>query len=202
MCPGRPAARARTSLDAGLEDVEGGEEGDGVEIALDGGAVADGAPAFVEGDAPVEAEDVGAGFGHGGEHGGGVDAEVDDGDAEGLDALDELGGGGEAVLAIVGDGEGAGPGVEDLDAVGAGFDLLLRVGDEDGDELLHEQGPGAVVGVHHLLGFDVVARAAAFDHVAGEGEGRAAEADDAEAVAVGARGRSGRRLFRWPWRRR
>ncbi len=60
------------------------------------------------------------------------------------------------------------------------------VGDEDGDELLHEERPGAVVGVHQLLGFDVVARAAAFDHVAGEGEGRAAEADDAEAVAVGA----------------
>ena len=40
--------------------------------------------------------------------------------------LDELGGGGEAVLAVVGDGEGAGPGVEDLDDVGAGFDLLLR----------------------------------------------------------------------------
>ena len=70
---------------------------------------------MVEGDAPVEAEDVGAGFAHGGEEGGGVDAEVDDGDAEGFDALDELGGGGEAVLAVVGDGERAGPGVEDLD---------------------------------------------------------------------------------------
>ena len=64
--------------------------------------------------------------------------------------------------------------------------MLLGVGDEDGDELLHEEGPGAVVGVHHLLGFDVVAGAAAFDHVAGEGEGCSAEADDAEAVAVGA----------------
>ena len=118
---------------------------------------------------------------------GGVDAEIDDRDAERLDALDELGGGGEAVLAVVGDGEGADPGVEDLDAVGAGFDLLLRVGDEDGVELLHQERPCAVVGVHHLFGFDVVARAAAFDHVAGEGEGRAAEADDAKAVAVGAR---------------
>ena len=38
-------------------------------------------------------------------------------------------------------------------------------------------------GVHEALGFDVVARAAALDHVAGEGEGRAAEADDAELVA-------------------
>ena len=86
MWPGRPAAASRISCDAGFEDVCGGEEGDGVEVALDGDAVADGAPAFVEGDAPVEAEDVGAGFAHGGEEGGGVDAEVDDGDAEGLDA--------------------------------------------------------------------------------------------------------------------
>ena len=37
--------------------------------------------------------------------------------------------------------------------------------------------------VHHLLGVDVVARAAAFDHVAGQRVGRAAEADDSEPVA-------------------
>ncbi len=172
--------------DAGLEDVEGGEEGDGVKVALDGAAGTGGAPALVEGDAPVETEDVGGGFGHGGEYGGGVDSKIDDGDAEGFDALDELGGGGEAVLAVVGDGERAYPGVKDLDAVGAGFYLLLRVGDEDGVELLHEEGPRAVVGVHHLLGFDVVAGASAFNHVAGEGKRSAAKADDAEAVAVGA----------------
>jgi len=35
------------------------------------------------------------------------------------------------------------------------------------------------------LGFDVVAGAAALDHVAGDGEGRAAEADDAELVSIG-----------------
>jgi hypothetical protein len=181
---GSAGAESKDFANAGLEDVERGEEGDGVEVALDGSAVTDGAPALIEWDAPVEAEDVGPGLGHGGKHGGCVDAKVDDGDAEGFDALHELGGGGEAVLAVVGDGERADPGVEDLDAVGAGFYLLLRVGDEDRIELLHQQRPCAVVCVHHLLGFDVVARAAALDHVAGEGEGCAAEADDAKAVAI------------------
>ena len=49
--------------------------------------------------------------------------------------------GGEAVLAVVGDGERSGPGVEDLDDVGAGFDLLGGVVDEDGHEFFHQEGP-------------------------------------------------------------
>jgi len=127
--------------DAGLEDGFGREEGDGVEIALDRGGVAEGVPGAVERCAPVEAEDVGAGFLHGGEERGSVHAEVDDGDAEGADALDEFCGGGEAVLAVVGGGERPGPGIEDLDDVGAGFDLLLGEGGEDGDEFLHQERP-------------------------------------------------------------
>ena len=100
---------------------------------------------------------------------------------------------GEAELAVVVDGERAGPAVEDLDDVGAGFDLLAGEAGEHGDKLFHQQRPGGGLGaagksgrVHHFFRFDVVARAAAFDHVAGEGEGCAAEADDAECVAVGA----------------
>ena len=87
---------------------------------------------------------VGSGLAHGGEEGCGVDAEVDDGDAEGLNIADELGGGGEGVVAVVGGGERADPGVEDLDDVGTGFDLLGGVGDEDGDEFLHQEGPARV----------------------------------------------------------
>src|ERR1700679_594274 len=63
--------------DAGFEDVVRCEEGDGVKVALHGAAAANGAPAFVEWDAPVEADDVGPGFGQGGEHGCGVDSEID-----------------------------------------------------------------------------------------------------------------------------
>jgi len=119
--------------DAGFEDGFRGEQGDGVEIALNGAAWAGGADAFIEGDAPVEAEDVCSGFAEGGEQACGIYAEVDDGDAEGLDALDEFCGGGEAVPAVIRDGECACPGVEDLDDVGAGFYLLGGVGDEDFD---------------------------------------------------------------------
>ncbi len=117
-------------LYAGVDDVLRGEEGDWVEVALDGTAGACGLPAFSQRDAPVETEDIGSGLAEGGEERGGVHAEVDDWDTEGADTLDEFGGGGEAVLAVVGDRERAGPGVEDLDDVGSGFDLLLRVGDE------------------------------------------------------------------------
>ena len=42
--------------------------------------------------------------------------------------------------------------------------------------------PCGGLAIHEGLGVDVVARAAALDHVAGEGEGRSAEADDAEAI--------------------
>src|SRR5580658_6271270 len=63
--------------DAGFEDLFGSEESDRVEVALHGGVVSDGAPAGVERDAPVEADDVGAGLAEGGKEAGGVDAEVD-----------------------------------------------------------------------------------------------------------------------------
>jgi len=62
MCPGRPAAAAEDLCDAGAEEIGRGEEGDGVEVALDGDGVAQGAPGPIERGAPVEAEDVGAGL--------------------------------------------------------------------------------------------------------------------------------------------
>ena len=50
--------------DAGCEDVRRGEEGDGVEVALDGYGVVELAPGAVERGAPVEAEDIAAGVAH------------------------------------------------------------------------------------------------------------------------------------------
>ena len=44
-------------------------------------------------------------------------------------------------------------------------------------QLAHQRIPVAGRVVHHLLGVKIVARAAAFDHVAGESEGRSAETD-------------------------
>src|ERR1035437_1065091 len=72
--------------DAGSEDLFGGEESDGVEVALDGDGVVEGAPGLIKRSAPVEAEDVAGGLAHGGQDRCGVDTEVDDGDAKSLDA--------------------------------------------------------------------------------------------------------------------
>ena len=166
MWAGLSAGESEDFFHAGFDDVLWGEERDGVEVALHRAAGADRAPAFVERDAPVEAEDVGACFAHRGEKRCSVDAEVDDGHAQG---------GARAGL-VLSWGRGSIGGSRWTESApaqeskiwmtsGTGFDLLLRVGDEHGDELFHEQRPGAAGGVHHLLGFDVVARAAAFDHV-------------------------------------
>ncbi len=75
-------------LDAGFEDRFWGEERDRIKIALDGACVVHLAPGFVERRAPVEADDVGAGFTHGWEQAGGVYAEVDDWNAHLLDGAD------------------------------------------------------------------------------------------------------------------
>lgn len=52
-----------------LDDVSWGEQGSGVEIALDASVPANASPALIEGDTPVEAEDGSTGFGHGFEEG-------------------------------------------------------------------------------------------------------------------------------------
>ena len=50
--------------DAGFDYFFGGEERDGVEVALDGDGVVEVAPGAIDGRAPVEAEDVAAGLAH------------------------------------------------------------------------------------------------------------------------------------------
>ena len=89
---------------------------------------------------------------------------------------------GQHEVAIVGDAQRACPAIEDLDDVGAGGDLLRGVFAEDGDELVEQHPPRGGLAIHQRLGVDVVARASALDHVAGEGERCSAKADDAEAV--------------------
>ena len=174
---------AQNLFDALLEKFDRGEERDGIEIALHCVTVADGAPAFVEGLPPVEADHVGAGRSHGFEQARGFNAEVDDGHAQSLHGADEALGRFEGIVAIVGETERADPAVEDLNDVGAGLHLQAAVLGQHDDELVEEAAPGEGVAIHHLLGVDVIARAAAFDHVAGQRERRAAKADDAEAIA-------------------
>ena len=105
------------------------------------------------------------------------------GDAGLLQALHQVGHVRQNVAAIVFDAQAAHPAIENLDGVGAGAHLLGGILGGHRDQLLHQFVPRGGRGVHHLLGEKIVARASAFDHVAGEGEGRAAESDDGELVA-------------------
>lgn len=88
------------------------------------------------------------------------------------------GGGGGDVALVIGQAEGAGPGVEQLRGRGAGFKLRLEeetrgVGGPVGQGL-----PGLGVRVHHRPRAEVVARRAAFHHVGGQGERSARETDE------------------------
>ena len=114
---------------------------------------------------------------------GGFDAKVDHRHAHLLHGTDQPLRGLEGVLAIVGQAQRTHPTVKNLDHVGAGIDLKPAILFEHHDNLVQQHPPGVGVGVHHLLGVDIVFRSAPLDHVAGQGVGRAAEANDAHAVA-------------------
>ena len=60
--------------------------------------------------------------------------------------------------------------------------MLRGIFAEHDNELVEQHAPCRGLAIHQGLGVDVVARASALDHVAGEGEGRSAETDDAEAI--------------------
>ena len=80
-------------------------------------------------------------------------------------------------LVVVPRAEDAGPGVEELDHVGAGVDLRRDVGGEALGEALEQRVPDLGLAVHQLLGGEEVAAAATLDEVARDRERRAAEAD-------------------------
>ena len=75
----------------------------------------------------------------------------------------------------------ADPGVEELHDLGAGGDLRLEVVDDDLGDDAHEAAERHRVLVHELLHVRVVARVAALDDVARQGERRAGEADERDA---------------------
>ena len=95
-----------------------------------------------------------------------------------LQALDELRGRHQRVAAIVLHAQAADPAVEDLQHVGAGAHLLGGVFRQHVHQLADQLVPNFGRVVHQLLHFQVVTRPAALDHVAGQRERRAAEADD------------------------
>ena len=89
----------------------------------------------------------------------------------------------EGVLAIIGQPQRTYPTVEDLNHIRAGRHLKAAILRQHHHDLVQKAAPRIGVRVHHPLGVNVVARAAALDHVAGQRVRRAAEADDAQPVA-------------------
>ena len=96
------------------------EKQDGIEIALYGAAMVEGAPAPVEWDAPVEANDLGSSFIHGGKERGAVGAEINNRRSSFLQTLDEAGDVRKNVTAIVFHPETSNPAIENLNYIGAG----------------------------------------------------------------------------------
>src|ERR1700721_307513 len=159
------------------------EQEDGIEIALHGAAMMEIAPALVERDAPIETDDVGASFIHGGEKGGAIGTEINNGSAGLLQALDHGGDVGQNVAAIILDTQATDPAIENLDDVSAGAHLCGGVLGGDIHKLGHQLVPVRGRVVHHLLGWELMGGPAAFNHVAGESERRTAEADDGKFIA-------------------
>ena len=84
-------------------------------------------------------------------------------------------------LAVVGAARGAGPRIEDLDRLRAGFDLRAQVVGDHVGEAIAEPVPRRGLRVHERLGPRVAGRRPAFDRVGGQRERRAAEADQRHA---------------------
>ena len=182
--PGPSVGQAQNVFGAPLQLRPRRKQQHGIEVALHGTGMSHGAPAFVEGNAPIQADDLRAGFRHRGQQGGAVGAEVDDGHVSFLlQSPDELRGGQQGVAAIIFHAQAADPTVEDLQHVGARAHLRRGVLHQHVRQLGDQLVPNLGRVVHQLLDFQIMPRPAALDHVAGQGKRRAAEADDRQLVS-------------------
>src|SRR5438309_7905612 len=110
-------------------------------------------------------------------------AEVNDRPATRAQPGDELARVGQHELPVILRIQASDPAIEYLECRSAGRNLHRPKFREHSDERLHQPLPGCRRTVHHLFGFDVVARTTTFDHVAGKRERRATETDDRQAIA-------------------
>src|SRR5271155_5592396 len=125
-----------------------GEEGYRVEVALDRAGVVERAPALIERNPPVEAENIRAGHAHGGKQASGIDSKIDDWDTELLDFADENFGRRENEIAVVSDAERSSPTVEDLDHVRSSSHLLSSVFAKHGHQFIEQQPPRSGLAIH------------------------------------------------------
>jgi len=140
------------------------------------------APATVERDAPVEADDLGSGLVHRGKQRGAIGAKINNWRAGFLQTLNQAADVRQNVAAIIFYAQAADPAVKNLDDIGSGTHLRGGIFGGNVDQLAHQLIPVSGRVVHHLLGVEIMTRAAAFDHVTRKSEGRSAETDDGDFV--------------------
>ncbi len=175
MWPGRPPAASRIADRRRLDAREGPEQQRGIEVPLHAAIAADPLPPLVEPDAPVEADHVAPGLGHRLEQVRGAGSEVDRRHVDGVEdsfriRRDEL-------LVVVA-GEGADPGVEELNRIRARLDGRAQIGLRGHGELLAQRVPDLGRAVHAALRDRELTRRPALDEVARDRERAAAEADE------------------------
>ncbi len=149
-----------------------------VDVALDGVIVTNAFPGIVERNAPIDTDDGTAGITLRFEERGGVGAEVNDGHAGCFEVAEDVADVRRDVLAIVFGRKSAGPGIEELNGLHAGFDLSAKEAPNDLGDLAHELGEKRGVAPHQLFGVKVIRGPSAFDEIAGDGERRAGKTDE------------------------
>src|SRR5699024_816215 len=87
------------------------------------------------------------------------------------------------VIVVVPAGEVPGPGVEELEGRGAGFELDVDEGRGDAGEFGQESGEGLGVGGHERLRLLMVLARTALDEVAGQSERGSGEPDQRRRLA-------------------
>lgn len=158
------------------------EENGGIEIALDGDAGTGQRAEFGKGNAPIDAEDVGAGLDDGGKlvvRGLGV---INDGDGvaeAGNDFLD----GGQNEFGVVAEIEFATPGVEELDRGDSGGNLAFEVEDGSLGDLVKKFAEDFGFAIEEIFYGGEAFFCAALDHVASEGPGGSGKAEDGDVRA-------------------
>ena len=156
------------------------EKHGGVEVPLHRDVVADGGPARVEVNAPVEPDHVAARRAHEREQRRGASPEMNRGNA-GRQRADERACVGHDERAVVVRRQHADPRVEDLHGLGARRDLAVQVARRRLREDLQQAVPRLGLLVHEPLGVEVLARRPALDDVGRDRERRPGEADEGNA---------------------
>src|SRR6267154_3315908 len=136
------------------------------------------APSFVQEDAPVEADDVGSRLIHRRKQRSAVSAEINYGSSSLLQALDERADMRQNIAAIIFHTQTTDPTIKDLNDVGSRANLRRGIFGGHIDQFAHQLIPRSGRVIHHLLGVEIMAGAAAFDHVAGKSEWCSAKTDD------------------------